>query len=149
MVGAWAIGVVLFFFLFYPHVQMMRTSSCCEGECCRAPHLGPRCHISVFWSSSSSVFLSVRMRPVRIRLCWLCRLCRVVLPILWHLLMRGPAVRRTKPRWSVADDTTGHTDSLPFCLVFLLVFASIIIPRSQPIPSGWGFWQAFSMSILP
>ena len=96
-----------------------------------------------------SVFLSVRMRPVRIRLCWLCRLCRVVLPILWHLLMRGPAVRRTKPRWSVADDTTGHTDSLPFCLVFLLVFASIIIPRSQPIPSGWGFWQAFSMSILP
>ena len=95
------------------------------------------------------VFLSVRMRPVRIRLCWLCRLCRVVLPILWHLLMRGPAVRRTKPRWSVADDTTGHTDSLPFCLVFLLVFASIIIPRSQPIPSGWGFWQAFSMSILP
>ena len=96
-----------------------------------------------------SVFLSVRMRPVRIRLCWLCRLCRVVLPILWHLLMRGPAVRRTKPRWSVADDTSGHTDSLPFCLVFLLVYASFIIPRSQPIPSGWGFWQAFSMSILP
>ena len=64
--------------------------------------------------------------------------------------VRGPAVRRTKPRWSVADDTTGHTDPLPFCLVFLLVYASfIIIPRSQPIPSGWGFWQAFSMSILP
>ena len=148
VIGAWAFFMGFFFF-FYPRGQMMGTSSCWEGECCCALHLGPHCHISVFWSSSSSVFLSVRMRPVRIRLCWLCRLCRVVLPILWHLLMRGPAVRRTKPRWSVADDTTGHTDSLPFCLVFLLVFASIIIPRSQPIPSGWGFWQAFSMSILP
>ena len=52
--SGWCLGDwCSFFFLFYPHVQMMRTSSCCEGECCRAPHLGPRCHISVFWSSSS------------------------------------------------------------------------------------------------
>ena len=67
--------VYLFFFsLFYPRGQMMRTSSCCEGECCCAPHLGPHCHISVFWSLSSYLcllaFLSVLMRP------W-SRLCRV------------------------------------------------------------------------
>ena len=136
VVSAWVVGLVF----FYPRVQMMRTSSCCEGECCRAPHLGPHCHISVFWSSSSYVFLSVRMRPVRIRLCWL---CRVVLPILWHLLMRGPIVRRTKPRWSIADDTTAPVirtlflSALSFSLYMLLSLSSRALSRYH-LAGGFG-----------
>ena len=40
-------------FLIYPRGQMMGTSSCSEGEFCRAQHLGSHLHISFFWSSSS------------------------------------------------------------------------------------------------